>query len=187
VVEIRDATAGDAEAIAETNAAAWRTAYRGLIEQDRLDGIPVKAWARDIARNLAEIGPGSFSLVAVQEGRVAGSCFVLAPARDGDLGPEVIELVAIYVDPLQWGRGIGRALVEEAVERAEREGFGEMSLWTLRDNTAARNFYQRLGWRPDGREQIHPAARAPAVRMRRELSPSQPRAPGDDNRHNSGS
>jgi GNAT superfamily N-acetyltransferase len=169
VVQVRDAIAADARAIAEINAAGWRAAYRGVIDQDRLDGIPVKAWAREIARNLDDLAPGSFSLVAELDGRVAGSCFVVAPARDGDLGPDVAELVAIYVDPTLWGQGIGRALIEEATGRATRQGFSEMSLWTLRDNHPAQSFYEKLGFSPDGSGQVHPVARAPAIRMRRPL------------------
>jgi GNAT superfamily N-acetyltransferase len=182
MVEVRDATPADAEAIAELNAAGWRAAYRGLIEQERLDGIPVKVWAREIALNIEELAPGSFNLVAEQDRRIAGSCSVVAPARDGDLGEEVIELVAIYVDPSCWREGIGRGLIEEAIKRAEWAGFSQMSLWTLRDNQPAQAFYAKFGWRPDGNEQLHPVARAPAIRMRRELSP----APMGPDLHNSG-
>jgi GNAT superfamily N-acetyltransferase len=169
VIEIRDAVAADADAIAEINAACWRTAYRGIIDGDRLKGIPVKAWAREIAANLEELAPGSFDLVAVVDGVVAGSCFVTAPARDGDLGPEVAELVAIYVHPDRWNQGIGRALVAEAVNRSTELGFSELSLWTLTLNDRALAFYEALGWEPDGREQTHPVARAAALRMRRPL------------------
>jgi GNAT superfamily N-acetyltransferase len=169
MIEIRDATVADADAIAEINAAGWRTAYRGIIDADRLKGIPVKAWAREIAANLEELEPGSFDLVAEVDGVVAGSCFVTSPARDGDLGTDVAELVAIYVHPDRWNQGIGRALVAEAVNRSTALGFSEMSLWTLTMNDRALLFYEALGWKPDGREQVHPVARVPALRMRRPL------------------
>jgi GNAT superfamily N-acetyltransferase len=167
MVEIRDATPADAEAIAAINAAGWRAAYRGIIEPDRLAGIPVAAWAREIARNLEALPPGAFSLVAEAEGVLAGSCFVTVPARDGDLGPEIGELVAIYVDPPRWRTGIGTALLGEAIPRAADQGLAALSLWTLTENAPAQAFYERHGFRPDGSEQIRPVARAPAIRMRR--------------------
>jgi GNAT superfamily N-acetyltransferase len=169
VAEIRDARPADAEAIAAINAAGWRAAYAGIIERDRLAALPVGAWAREIRANLEDASGGTFSLVAEIDGEPVGSCFVLGPGRDRDLGPDIAELVAIYVDPPRWRRGIGSALLLAAHERAARAGFAEMSLWTLSANEAARAFYERHGWRPDGSEQFHPLARAPAIRMRRPL------------------
>ena len=170
MIEIRDAVPADAERIAEIIARAWRTAYRGIIEDDRLAGLPVKAWERDISANLERLERGSFAIVAELDGEIAGSCYVVIPARDGDLGPEIGELVAIYVDPPRWRTGIGTALLGEAIPRAADQGLAALSLWTLTENPSARAFYARHGFRPDGREQIHPVARAPAIRMRRPLS-----------------
>lgn len=169
MIEIRDAVPADAERIAEIIARAWRTAYRGIIENDRLAGLPVKAWEREIRANLERLEGGSFGIVAERDGEVAGSCYVVIPARDGDLGPDVAELVAIYVDPAHWRQGIGRALVAEALERASRAGALEVSLWTLCESQPAQSFYKQLGWRPDGSKQLHPVARAPTLRMRRPL------------------
>lgn len=169
MIEIREATPADAETIAAINSAGWRAAYRGIIEPDRLAGIPVAAWTREIAGNLKAMSPGAFSLVAEADGVLAGSCFVTVPARDGDLGPEIAELVAIYVDPPRWRTGIGSALLGEAIPRAARQGLAALSLWTLKENLPAQAFYERHGFRPDGSEQVHPVARAPAIRMRRPL------------------
>jgi GNAT superfamily N-acetyltransferase len=170
MLRVRDATPGDAKAIAETNAAGWRLAYRGLVDDRRLDGISIKVWTRDMQGILEQLDERSFSLVAEHEGRFAGSCFVKGPARDGDLDPGAIELVAIYVDPPLWRRGIGTALVQEATQRAKAGGFTEMSLWTLKGNEPAKAFYERLGWRADGATRFDPSARAPALRMLRPLS-----------------
>src|SRR5262245_43049898 len=170
MLRIRDATPDDAKAIAEANAAGWRLAYRGLVDDKRLDEISTKVWTRDIHGIIEELDEQSFSLVAEDDDRFAGSCFVRAPARDGDLGPEVAELVAIYVDPRLWRRGIGSALIAEARERVARDGFEEISLWTLNGNERAKAFYERLGWSSDGETRFDPSARAPALRMRRRLS-----------------
>jgi ribosomal protein S18 acetylase RimI-like enzyme len=169
LIAVRDAVPDDADAIAEINAAGWRTAYVGLIDRDRLANLPVKVWSREIRANLEELSSGSFSIVAELDGRIAGSCFVTGRARDGDLPDDVAELIAIYVDPSHWRQGVGSALMREAFERCSRQGKAEISLWTLSGNRAAQAFYERHGFEGDGNEQIHPLARAPAIRMRRPL------------------
>lgn len=168
-LEIRDARSADAVRVAEINADGWRTAYVGMIDADRLAAIDLDEWARTIRGNLERLTEGSFSLVALMEGEIVGNCFAVSPPRDDDLGPEVTELVAIYVDPGRWRQGIGSALLAAAQDRAGHTGRTEMSLWTLTENAAAQAFYERHGWRPDGAEQIHPVAEAPAIRMRRPL------------------
>jgi GNAT superfamily N-acetyltransferase len=168
-LQIRDARPADAERIAEINADGWREAYVGMIEDERLASIDIEEWARTIRGNLDQLSEGSFSLVAERDGEIAGSSFVVSPPRDEDLGPEFAELVAIYVDPGSWRQGIGTALLEAAQARAASSGCSEMSLWTLTENAPAQAFYERHGWRPDGSEEIHPIAKAPAIRMRRPL------------------
>jgi ribosomal protein S18 acetylase RimI-like enzyme len=170
LIGIRDATPDDADAIAAINAAGWKAAYVGLIDADRLAKIPVKVWAREIRGNLGVLAPESFSIVAELDGQVVGSCFVTGKARDGDLADDIAELVAIYVDPPRCRQGVGTALLREALDRCERQGKSEISLWTLSGNEGAQRFYESHGFEPDGTEQIHPVARAPALRMRRPLS-----------------
>jgi GNAT superfamily N-acetyltransferase len=168
-LEIRDARPADAARIAEINADGWRAAYAGMIDDDRLASIDVEEWARTVRGNLDQLAEGSFSLVAERDGEIAGSCFVVSPPRDEDLGPGFAELVAIYVDPRSWRQGVGTALLEAAHARAASSGSTEMSLWTLTKNAPAQAFYERHGWRPDGSEEVHPVAKAPAIRMRRPL------------------
>ncbi len=47
----------------------------------------------------------------------------------------------LYVHPSQQGRGIGRALLQVAMDAND-----ELKLWTFQDNDGARKFYERLGF-----------------------------------------
>jgi GNAT superfamily N-acetyltransferase len=60
------------------------------------------------------------------------------------------ELLALYVDPGSWGKGIGRRLLVEARARLAGRGFVEAILWVLAGNERAERFYRVDGWRPDG-------------------------------------
>ncbi len=72
-----------------------------------------------------------------------------APARDPDL-PDHGELCALYVNPEQWSRGYGVALVSAARACLFRFGFRNAVLWVLAGNVRAERFYQIDGWAPDG-------------------------------------
>jgi ribosomal protein S18 acetylase RimI-like enzyme len=64
-------------------------------------------------------------------------------------------LAELYVVPKQRGHGLGRALMEAAIEVARAQGATYMDLGTSEDDVAARALYESLGFsnregRPDG-------------------------------------
>lgn len=59
------------------------------------------------------------------------------------------EITHVLVRPEDQGRGIGRALLEVAVQQARSAGVTELVLVTPPD-LPARNFYERLGWQAEG-------------------------------------
>jgi ribosomal protein S18 acetylase RimI-like enzyme len=63
-------------------------------------------------------------------------------------------LAELYVAPARRGQGLGRALMETAIEVARQEGADWMDLGTSEDDVAARALYESLGFinreAPDG-------------------------------------
>lgn len=55
-------------------------------------------------------------------------------------------LAELYVVPALRGRGIGRALMEAAIDLARREGADHMDLGTSEDDVAAMALYERMGF-----------------------------------------
>ncbi|HZG48188.1 MAG TPA: GNAT family N-acetyltransferase [Thermoleophilaceae bacterium] len=55
-------------------------------------------------------------------------------------------LAELYVAPERRGRGLGRALMEAAIELAREEGADRMDLGTSEDDVAARALYESLGF-----------------------------------------
>ena len=93
-------------------------------------------------------------LVAELDGRIAGFGVVLD--QDG-----TAELDGLFVEPELWRRGIGSALVKEAVHDARCRG---LSLMTVVASPGAREFYQRCGFTVEGAAQTR---FGPALRMSR--------------------
>jgi len=65
-----------------------------------------------------------------------------APCRTGPL--------ILYVAPEKRGQGLGRALLDESIAVAKREGARYMELGTEEDDTAARALYESVGFTNTG-------------------------------------
>jgi GNAT superfamily N-acetyltransferase len=147
---VRRASEHDAKRIAEIHVETWRVAYRGLIPDDYLAGLDVHR--RAIVWHSIIGAPDETVLVAVWAERIVGFCSYLR-SRDSAAPPEIGEIAAIYVEPASWGKGIGRGLMEAAIDHAGNHGFATVTLWVLSTNERARRFYERAGFTPDGAEQ----------------------------------
>lgn len=62
----------------------------------------------------------------------------------------VVPAFGVSVRPGQRGKGIGRALLEWAIDRARERGVGEIMLKVSDDNTAARHLYESKGFEFSG-------------------------------------
>jgi len=121
-VDIRKATAVDADAVADVYLASFHATYDfPLAHTDD----QVRRWIHDV------VLAGGDAWVAVEDGSVVGMMVVRADDLD-----------QLYVAPDCLGRGIGRRLL--GVARAvSPDG---LSLYTFQVNARARRFYERNGF-----------------------------------------
>lgn len=78
------------------------------------------------------------------------------PTRDDDLRTEAAragEVYAIYVAAASQGRGVGRVLMDTALDWLHAGGHDPVAVWVLVGNDRAIGFYERLGFRRDGARQ----------------------------------
>jgi ribosomal protein S18 acetylase RimI-like enzyme len=169
-VEVRRAVPSDAAAIAAVHVRTWQVAYRGLMPDELLDRLSVAEretfWRDALTRRQ---GPGAV-LVAAQDGAVLGFCAVATPSRDDDAGDGVAEIGAIYVESGVWRAGVGRALMQTALDDLRAEGWRAVTLWVLAENRQAREFYAQFGFGPDGAETAHEPSGQTEVRLRASLT-----------------
>jgi GNAT superfamily N-acetyltransferase len=144
---LRLAEPDDAMAVARVHVRSWQAAYRTLLPEDYLDQLRPEDRAQRY--DFASTDPRKArTIVAVEEGLIQGFA-TTSPSRDADL-PDHGELGALYVDPAQWGRGIGAALVSAARTHLFEYGFRNALLWVLAGNVRAERFYRIDKWAPDG-------------------------------------
>jgi len=98
--------------------------------------------AEIVAKFIREFKEGrEFCRVADKGGRVVGSVFVV------EADAETAKLRLLYVEPDARGEGLGRRLVEEAVNFARQAGYRRLTLWTNDGLIAARHIYEKAGFR----------------------------------------
>lgn len=152
---LRDGTPDDAEDVEAVHYSSREAVYKDRTSDWPPPGLDrsgrVARWRRWLA------DPEIVSIVAVDERQIVGFCTIRTSADEDSDPKRVAEMPTLYVQPQSWGRGVGRALCDEAITRCIAMGFRTLTLWVLDLNTQARGFYEAFGFVPDGRSKVDEA------------------------------
>ncbi|MBP3704989.1 MAG: GNAT family N-acetyltransferase [Clostridia bacterium] len=143
--QIRPATVEDAAAIGYVHYKSWQETYAGLVDPEFLASQTLERSVKNMEWAWKDI------CAAVYNGKIVGFCGCSA-ARDEDVGPTVGEVQGIYLLQEAQGIGLGRMLMEDALQRLRAAGYSEVILWVLKGNEKAIRFYEKAGFQPDGAE-----------------------------------
>ncbi len=146
---LRRATVEDADAIGRIHAEGSAAAYQHIFPPEVFAARTADARAADFREGIEEDDPDERFWVAERDGEVVGFALTL-PGKDPDIEGGG-ELKLFYVEPTLRGGGIGLPLFELAVGDLRRRRFSPY-LYTLKENAAARAWYERRGWVCDGTE-----------------------------------
>ncbi len=149
---IRLAVPSDAQGIAEVQVASWKAAYRGLIADSLLDNLQVEVRRERWEKILSDTSSRIF--VFEDDGHIAGFIATKANGDEDADAKKVGEIGAVYLAPSEWRKGYGRQLVDAAIASLRERGFTEVTLWVLRNNRRAIEFYKALGFRLDGATKV---------------------------------
>jgi len=144
---IRFAYDYEAQDIAQIYTSAWKTAYRGLISDEYLDGLSSSRWLSHIEKNLDEGYP--ITLVLENNALLAGTSS-LGEARDSDLDDSYGEIWSVYLLPEYWSLGLGHRLLEFGLNELVIMGYTNASIWVLPENKRAVKSYEKAGFVFDG-------------------------------------
>jgi GNAT superfamily N-acetyltransferase len=110
-------------------------------------------YARELARTTADwqrwLSPAATFLLESSEGPAG-----LVAGRTDEADPRVVWLLSMWVDPTRRGQRGGDALVTAVLSWARSVGAAEVRLQVVETNGRARRFYERLGFRSNGRQTI---------------------------------
>ncbi|WP_026120816.1 GNAT family N-acetyltransferase [Nocardiopsis potens] len=110
----------------------------------RMSSAAVRAWTR------IEADPDRSVLVAERRGQIIGTLDLLVVANlTHDAQPWCV-VDNLVVDPASRRKGVGRALMEDAVDRASRAGCYKIELVSHESAHAAPEFYRSVGFEGSG-------------------------------------
>ena len=167
-VTLRPATAADLMPVGALHQRSRVAAYAPFLPAEALADPTPEAMGRYWAERWTWERDDHRMTVAERDGRLVGFSY-LGPDDEGD--PATGLLNAIHLEPDERGRGTGRELMVDALAAMRARGWSRAALWVLRDNTPARAFYERGGWKPTGVERVEHfgGALVPQLRYERDV------------------
>ena len=151
--EIRGATVADVEALTVFGARTFFESFAADNTPEDMEKHLAAAWRPELQR--AEIlDPKIDTILALSKGELAG----FAMLRDREAPPEgvaaikPVELWRFYVDKSWQGRGLARALMTAAEDRARARGGRELWLGVWERNARAQAFYRKCGFEAVGKK-----------------------------------
>ena len=132
---IRPAKEEDVRQIAEILVEDWKTAYRGIVDDDYLDSLSAEQ------RYEIEVRRYPKFTVAVDGNEILGYAWnEMADDEASDC-----EIIALYVRYSKRKNGIGRALMQHSMDFFRKAGKKTMIIWCLKENHESRKFYEKMG------------------------------------------
>ena len=135
----------------------WQETYPGLVSQEYLSKLTLEKceekaflWRDNI-------------LVAKEGARVIG---FVGFGNHGPEEPDMGEVFALYVLPEYHGTGVGRQLMDAALEKLA--SYPHICLWLVKGNARALHFYEKCGFHLTGEKVYKQSVSAYGIRMLKE-------------------
>ena len=126
-------------------------------------------YERELARTTADwrrwMSPGATFILEDADGPKG----IVAGMRD-ESDAAVVQLMSMWVDPALRGSDAAESLVASLLAWAETEGARQVRLAVIQTNDRARRFYERLGFRANGRQTARERDNAIEIEMERAVA-----------------
>ncbi|MFP3269378.1 MAG: GNAT family N-acetyltransferase [Paraburkholderia sp.] len=151
-LSLRPATPADAALIAAIHSTSWQATYRGLLPDDFLDGEVTRERAAYWQARLNAPGAERRSVAIAERGGEPIGFVCVERQPESAWGVLLDNLHAL---PGHQGIGVGKLLMQAAIDWTAAQGENQLYLYVLEGNTPAIGFYERQGWQFAGAEPDH--------------------------------
>ena len=147
-MKIRKAKISDAHDCARIHVSGWQNAYKGIIPDDSLKKMSIKKRTRQFEKVIQDKTEETY--VIEDNGKITGFTNI-GNCRDDDKQNDTGEIWGIYIDPKHLREGYGRKLTVYAEKILKTRKYKAIVLWVLADNHVARKFYEKFGFKTEGK------------------------------------
>ncbi len=141
-IVIRNIEEKDIESVVDIQINGWKTAYKGIIDDDYLNSIDRNERIEKRQKDYRDNG----FIVAELNDEILGFCRYI---DNNKFSPNITgidcELLAIYVKSNLKYNGIGTKLFQFVINEFKKKNKNKMILWCLKDNEPSKKFYSKMG------------------------------------------
>ncbi len=137
---IRTATVNDVETIIQIADQTWWVTYSPILEKEQISFMLNEIYSTDKISKQIETGAQTFILLLEGEEPVA---FAAYSPREEDV--DIYKLHKLYCLPKTQGKGYGKVLINEVIQRTTDAGKQILELNVNRYNNA-KTFYEKMGF-----------------------------------------
>ena len=166
---IREAILMDCSRMAEIHVFGWRCAYKEFISMEFLfNKFTVKNREEKFKEYLSNTNNSDKTYI-FEENNIVKAFMSIGNCRDEDKNEDAFELEGIYVDPIFQRQKIGTQFVNYCIGEAKSKNKKEITLWVFEKNNDSIKFYERIGFKTDGKTKMMEAFKEKAIRMNKIL------------------
>ncbi len=149
---IRYANINDSDVLADIHSQTLIASFKGIIPDDFLyENFSFERRRNGLYRELLKGHPET--AIMYLDSRPVGM-LTFGESRYSEKEELLIEIWRIYILPSYWRKGIGTELMNWGINEIRSKGFKKAELWVLEDNKRARLFYEKYGFKHDGKVRI---------------------------------
>ncbi|MEJ8843484.1 GNAT family N-acetyltransferase [Lacibacter sp. H375] len=151
LITIRYATPADAELIAEMSRTSFYEAFAKDNTKEDMDIFMNEQFTKEELMNEVELSEGIFMLAYIDEEPVG---YARLRLKNSLAHEQAIEIARIYALDKAIGKGVGKALMQECINKAIELKMKSIWLGVWEKNERAISFYQRWGFERFGEHQF---------------------------------
>jgi len=127
-------------------------AFRKMNNQKDFDAYVAHAFSLDTISSELKDSRAEFFVALQGDEPVGYFKLFVGPAPECVTPRPALELARFYTVKSQWGKGVGPAMLEEALGRARRKGFAAVWLSSWKKNHRGNAFYRKWGFDVAGQQ-----------------------------------
>lgn len=151
LVTVRYATAADAELIADMSRTSFYEAFAKDNTQEDMDVFMNEQFTKESLMKEVEMGEGIFMVASIDDEAVG---YARLRLKNNLAHEQAIEIARIYALDKAIGKGVGKALMQECINKANELQMKYIWLGVWEKNERAISFYKHWGFERFGEHQF---------------------------------